>query len=214
MTDDVLNRLESVYGAKDRAALDREYAAWAEQYDRDVMALGYTPHSLVAGMAARYLAPGEGPLLDCGAGTGLVAVLLRAFGLRDLVALDMSEAMLSVARSRGVYRACVQGVLGERLPFDDASFVAVVGAGTFTAGHAPGDSFHEMTRVLRPGGVLVVGLRGDGDHAARYLDCLTALTEAGKLAHLADSDPCPAFLLSPEEAHVLTVVKVYRRTGD
>ncbi len=214
MSDDVLNRLEKVYGAKDRAALEQEYAAWAKRYDGDVMALGYTPHALVAGMAARYLPAGEGPLLDCGAGTGLVAVLLHAFGLRDLVALDMSEAMLAVAKSRGVYRDCVQGVLGERLPFDDASFAAVVGAGTFTAGHAPGDSFHEMTRVLRPGGVMVVGLRGDGDHAKRYLDCLTVLTEAGKLTHLADSTPCPAFLLSAEEADVLTVVKVFRRTGD
>lgn len=209
--EDFSERLAKAYGAKDQPSLNAAYDDWALHYDRDVMSMGYTPHALVAGMAARYLPAGSRPILDVGAGTGLVGYLMKAFGFDDLTAFDMNAEMLKVAGSRGCYRETRQGLLGEPLPFPDGHFAAFVSAGTFTAGHAPADCFEELARIVKPGGFFVLTLRGDDGSAEAYLDALAALEQAGAVSPLAESVPVRAFLLDPDEAHIMSVVKVFRR---
>jgi len=211
MSDDFSERLAKAYGAKDQPELNAAYDDWALHYDRDVMSMGYTPHALVAGMAARHLPAGEGPILDVGAGTGLVGSLMQAFGFGELTAFDMNAEMLKVAAARGCYRETRQGLLGEPLPFPDGRFAAFVSAGTFTAGHAPADCFEELARVVRPGGSFLLTLRADDGSAEAYLASLGALERAGAIAPQGESLPIRAFLLDPQEAHILSVVKVYRR---
>lgn len=206
-------RLAAVYAAGGRAELERQYKTWAAHYDADVFALGYTVPGMVAAMTARHL-PGEAaPLLDCGAGTGLLGVLLTGLGYRGLTAIDMSREMLELAAARGVYDFCQRMVLGERLDFPDATFAAVAAAGVFTAGHAPAESFTELCRVTRPGGLVIFGARADGDHGAAYGKQQAALEEAGAWKLEAESEAYPAFLVAPEEAHVRNRVFVYRVAG-
>ena len=68
-------------------------------------------------LLARHLPRGAAPLLDAGAGTGLIGEWLGIMGYPDVEALDISEGMLAVARAKGVYRALHVGVLGGALPF-------------------------------------------------------------------------------------------------
>lgn len=90
--------------------------------------------------------------LDVATGPGYVAAAAAAAARgAGVVGIDLAEGMLELARQR------VGGVEflradAEELPFDDASFDAVVGG--FVINHLPGPqrALAEATRVLVPGG--------------------------------------------------------------
>lgn len=98
---------------------------------------------------------------DLGCGTGQVSDMLAPF-VREVVAIDESEAMLAAARSRLARRPNVTLRTGaiEALPLEDGSLDAVV---LFLVLHHvtdPGSGIHEVARVLKPGGrMLIVDLR-------------------------------------------------------
>ena len=141
--------LARVYGASDNEVLERAYDEWAGEYDGDVGALGYLNPAVVAGMVGRHLAADAGEILDAGAGTGIIGEVLAAVGYGPLVAIDLSEGMLEIARAKGAYAECRRMVLGERLDFADDRFAAVTASGVFTVGHAPSDAYDELARVTR-----------------------------------------------------------------
>ena len=147
-----------MFSAGSREHLISAYAGWAERYDEDTQGLDLRGPEIVAAMTARHLHDRASPILDAGAGTGRVGELLAILGYSHLVALDLSDAMLAKARERSVYRELHQCALGDPLTFADGTFVAVVAAGVFTAGHAPPGSFDELLRVTRPGGSLIFTL--------------------------------------------------------
>jgi SAM-dependent methyltransferase len=204
-----LKRLENVYAAGDRRALDASYELWANDYDRDVMAMGYASPAVVAAMAAKHVAS-DASLLDAGCGTGLLALLLRALGYRQITGIDMNETMLAIARARGLYADCHVMVLGERLDFADARFAAAVASGVFTAGHAPPEAFAELRRIVAAGGMIVLGLRADGEVGAAYREACDRAEALGAWRLIEASQVFQAFPLSREEAHVTNVVRVYR----
>lgn len=211
MSDSSLEHLEKVYSAGNLDELREGYTAWAEQYDRDVMTMGYQTPGLVAGMTARHVERTETPILDCGAGTGLVGLLLAGLGYRDLAAMDMSEDMLSVAQARGCYSDVRTGVLGEPLDYPDDHFAAIVAGGVFTLGHAPANAYEEIARILRPGGHFIVSERVDNDANADYRASREALEEQGTWRAVDRSEVICPFPLEPAEADVRQQVLVYRK---
>lgn len=154
--------LDRVYGAKDIESLRRAYDEWAEDYDVDLVdALGWDAPVQAAAHLARHIDVRDAPILDVGAGTGLVGEALASHGFEHIEALDLSTKMLETCRAKGVYRGFHQAQLGLELPLEDAQFAAVVAVGVLTEGHAKPDCFDELTRVVRPGGRIVFALRPD-----------------------------------------------------
>jgi len=202
--------LEKVYSARDLDELAAGYSEWARQYDRDVMVMGYQLPGIVAGLVGRHVPRTESPILDCGAGTGLVGMLLRALGYSGMTAIDMSEAMLGLAHERGCYERIQRAVLGRPLELPDDHFATIVAVGVFTAGHAPAEAYDELARVLRPGGVFIVSERVDGDANAAYRARREALEAEGRWALVEASERFQAFPLEAAEAHVVDQVLVYR----
>ena len=147
--------LHRAYTARTVAELRECYDQWAIDYETHMSNVGYAHPAMVAAMLARHHPPGDQPILDAGAGTGIMAELLTALGHTRLVGVDASARMLEVAAARGRYRELHQGVLGEALDFEDDQFAAVIATGVFTQGHAPLDAFDELIRVTRSGGLLV-----------------------------------------------------------
>ena len=86
-----------------------------------------------------------GRLLDLGAGTGAANEI---FGSRKIVALDPAPEMLAF---NGASQRVVS--VGERLPFEDASFDAVFSAYVFRNLDSVDQTMEEIARVLRPGGM-------------------------------------------------------------
>lgn len=206
------DRIGRVYAAGgDPSTLAAEYDAWAEGYESDLASLGYRYPIAVAGMAGRHLPADAEPILDAGAGTGLIGEALALLGYRRLVALDLSAGMLRVAAAKGVYEATRVGVLGERLDLPDGGFGAMVCAGTLTSGHAPPDCLDDLLRVVRRGGLLLFTISGDG-LAAGFGDKLAALAAAGRWTRVAATGPFRAMPGGAAEAMVMGQVFVYRRT--
>jgi SAM-dependent methyltransferase len=124
-------------------------AEWYEEF-RPVLS-----HEEAAALA-RLLGPGEGRCLDLGCGTGLPTAAVAQLGW-SVVGVDVSEDLLDVARARGVE---VLQAPADGLPFDDASFDAVVSVWTHTDVDDFPAAVAEAARVLRPGGPFVY----DGGH--------------------------------------------------
>jgi SAM-dependent methyltransferase len=110
-------------------------------------------------MVRRYLPP-PGPLLDLGCGAGRAGLALASYGY-TVTGIDVSRPMLHAGReiSAGA-RLCAANL--RRLPFFDRSFSgAVMFFGALQ--HLPGrdirqETLAEISRVIGPGGRLVVGL--------------------------------------------------------
>jgi demethylmenaquinone methyltransferase/2-methoxy-6-polyprenyl-1,4-benzoquinol methylase len=86
-----------------------------------------------------------GRVLDLGAGTGAANSILEP---REIVALDPAPEMISLNGAVGRVVA-----VGERLPFEDASFDAVFSAYVFRNLDSVDDTMAEVARVLKPGGM-------------------------------------------------------------
>ena len=154
-------RLQSAYAAKDGQEAAELYDSWAEDYERRVSSWGYITPAVVAWFFGRYVTPEDGTVLDAGAGTGLMGLVLAPLGYRDLIGIDVSRDMLEYAREKGVYRDLRQMELGGRLDLPSDAFAVVVAAGVFAAGHAPPESFEDLIRVTKPGGYVIFSVRTD-----------------------------------------------------
>ncbi len=154
-------RLQSAYAAKDGQEAAELYDSWAEDYERRVSSWGYITPAVAAWFLGRYVAPEDGTVLDAGAGTGLMGLVLAPLGYRDLIGIDVSGDMLEYAREKGVYRELRHMELGGRLDLPSDAFAAVVAAGVFAAGHAPPESFEDLIRVTKRGGYVIFSVRTD-----------------------------------------------------
>ena len=142
-------------GSETKPTIARSYDAQAAGYDRRWAS--YTARSTELTLdALPGLAPGA-RVLDVGCGTG---PLLGALRDRDaelaLTGVDVSEAMLAQASARLGAQAALCRAPAERLPFDDASFDAVVTASALHHWPEPERGLAEIARVLTAGGGLVV----------------------------------------------------------
>jgi predicted TPR repeat methyltransferase len=180
--------LDAVYGARDPAEIARTYDAWAETYEAEMASVGYRHPAVCLALVARHLPRGAGPVLDAGAGTGLVGEWLAIIGYSEAEALDISEGMLRVAGGKGVYARLHQAALGGPLPFADGHFAGVVSAGVFTTGHVGAVALDELLRITRPGGVRVLTVK-DAVRTGGFAARLAELEAAGRVRLLEETPP-------------------------
>lgn len=98
--------------------------------------------------------PADGEVLDIGCGEGRFCRLMQARGLRTL-GLDPTADLLAHAQQADPQGAYVQG-RAEALPFEDARFDAVVSYLSLIDIEDFRTALQEASRVLRPGGRLVI----------------------------------------------------------
>ena len=153
-------RLQSVYSARDNRELESTYDEWADEYEDDMLSLGYVVPAVAAGFVGRHV-PLGGTVLDAGAGTGMFGSILRVLGYEELVVIDISERMLDKAGQKDAYHALHRMVMGEPLGFDGGSFSAAVCVGVFTTNHAPPAALDELVRVVEPDGWVIFGVRDE-----------------------------------------------------
>jgi ubiquinone/menaquinone biosynthesis C-methylase UbiE len=137
-----------------RAHFDR----WSETYEND-SAAHWLREIQTQALAALALTPDD-VLLDVGCGTG-AAVRDAAPTVTRAVGFDLSPGMVAQAteRARDAGLANVEfhtGDVSGRLPFEDGAFTAVVCTTAFHHFPMPLNTIAEMSRVLAPGGRLVI----------------------------------------------------------
>lgn len=157
-SDERTRALHEVYASDSPERTAAIYDGWAEDYEEHMSSAGYRHPAMVAAMLTRHQPPGDAPLLDAGAGTGVMGEILTALGYPNIHGFDASEGMLARAAAKNIYRDLRSGLLGHPLDYADDSFAACVASGVFTQGHAPLDGLDEIVRAVRPGGHIVFSI--------------------------------------------------------
>lgn len=173
-------RVQWIYASKDNKELSERYDLWAKQYDADLNEeFGWLGPQRAVDVFSLYV-PKEARILDAGAGTGLVGMLLSRQGYGNLVAMDLSQGMLDEARKKNAYREFDRMVMGEPLDYPTGSFDAIISVGVLTVGHAPASSLDELIRITKPGGYIVFSLRPDVYRDSGFKEKQAALEAEGK----------------------------------
>jgi ubiquinone/menaquinone biosynthesis C-methylase UbiE len=200
--------MASVFAAANAEELSKRYAAWAETYDAENAAAGFRMPQLCSAFFARHVAVNAQPILDAGCGTGAAGDCLHVLGYKNLMGVDLSQAMLAHAERTGVYAALRRMVLGEPLDFPDHSFAAAIISGVFTEGHAPPASFDELIRVCRPGAQLVFNVRQDVYENDGFREKQDALEREGRWRLQERSEPFRPFTI--KEPDIRATIFVYK----
>jgi SAM-dependent methyltransferase len=133
------------------------YADWAATYDNEFAAgMDYRLPQIVAMVLAERMP--QGPVLDVGAGTGLLAQAFPLRGAVEMHALDISPDMLAVAMGKGLYARAIEADLTRAVDIEDGVYGAVVSSGTFTHGHVGPEALDELLRVAKAGAAFVLAI--------------------------------------------------------
>ncbi len=205
MTTDKKDAVALVYNARTDEDLRKGYDGWADSYDADMDRRGYKLPGLVTALLARHVPLDSGPILDGGAGTGLLGEWLALAGYTDLAALDLSQGMLDVAESRGVYDSLTCTALGDRLDYPLDHFRAVASAGSFGVHHAPASAFESLIDITQPGGHLILTVRHIGMEDGNFPQEIVRLESQGRWKTLETHGPFFAFRDEPDSLYMTWV---------
>ncbi len=137
------------------------FDGFAEQYDKWFnTGLGRQVLNYEKELVLELAAPKLGDkVLDVGVGTGIFALELMKSKV-DITGIDVSEKMLSIARSKGVPNVALGDAAS--LDFPDESFDLVISITALEFIKDYEKAISEMVRVCKKGGRVVVGTLGSG----------------------------------------------------
>ena len=159
------------------------YAAWAENYDTDLIdAYGYmAPSDAVAGLMTLGL-PADARILDAGCGTGQAGALMAAAGFNNLVGADLSPEMRAVAARLGVYKSLyhldMTADYAPQIADYDAPYDAVICVGVFGYGPPHVGDLPRIMDAARPGAPVLVTVNGKGWERMGWDDSLIPVLDA------------------------------------
>ena len=149
-----LNDAYSVKTPEDNIKL---YKVWASSYDDDFAKKNdYRSPVLISNYYDKYSNKNDVPVLDVGAGTGLISEVMNKKNTIDIDAIDISPEMLESAKSKNCYNKLLEADLTKNLDIDNNYYGAIVSAGTFTHGHIGPNALDELLRVTKPSGLFVI----------------------------------------------------------
>mgnify|MGYP001195142988 FL=1 len=149
-----LNDAYSVKTPEDNIKL---YKVWASSYDDDFAKKNdYRSPVLISNYYDKYSNKNDVPVLDVGAGTGLIAEVMNKNDTIEIDAIDISPEMLESAKSKNCYNKLIEADLTKNLDIHNNYYGAIVSAGTFTHGHIGPNALDELLRVTKPSGLFVI----------------------------------------------------------
>ncbi|XP_013411336.1 methyltransferase-like protein 27 [Lingula anatina] len=154
----------------DSEGVEKVYAKWAEEYDKDMVTLNYTQPSVCAAELEKCLKNNKDALiLEAACGTGLGGIELTKRGFHNLHAFDMCSKMLEKAKQKNIYKKVMCMRLGpEGLDIPDDTYDAVMMTGAVGNAHIDGSCLGEFIRIVKPGGYVVMDTIGKYLHGSEY----------------------------------------------
>lgn len=135
--------------------------------------------------------PKTAKILDAGCGTGLTGQAQHQAGFHNLHGFDISAEMLAIASAKNIYHELKQGNLAEPLPYETASFDAVVCLAVFTHIVDANAVLREFHRIVKPGGTIIFSQRKDLFETREMRTLLDGLELEGFLKKVHQSDWLP-----------------------
>lgn len=177
MPDYDLDTAYEINGPDDAREL---YGNWAETYDDHFGAgWGYVAPREIARIFLSEMGQGNQPVLDAGAGTGLLAEHLHGL---EIDAIDITPEMLARAKAKGLYRHRMLGDLTKPLDLADNAYGGVISCGTFTHGHVGPECLPELLRVTWPGALFCCGTIPAVLDGAGFGSALAKLVAEGRIS--------------------------------
>jgi ubiquinone/menaquinone biosynthesis C-methylase UbiE len=150
---------DDAYSLKTPEDSKKLYKKWAQTYDDDfALSSNYLSPKKISSFFNKHSRNTDTPILDVGAGTGLVGELLYKTGNKKIIGIDISSEMLEQAKLKGCYSSLIEADITKKIPLKNNSIGAVVSAGTFTHGHVGADALDELLRITKPGGLFVLSV--------------------------------------------------------
>ena len=150
---------DDAYSLKNPEDSIKLYKKWAQTYDEDLaLYSNYLSPIKISNFFNKNARNTDTPILDVGAGTGLVGEFLYRTGNKKIIGIDISSEMLEQAKLKGCYSSLMEADVTKKIPLKNNSIGAVVSAGTFTHWHVGPDSFDELLRITKPGGLFVLSI--------------------------------------------------------
>jgi predicted TPR repeat methyltransferase len=156
-----LHTLASVSGQNVPARASDAYVrkvfdSFAASFEAKLAQLDYRAPQLVAAALLSSGTPREKKfdVLDAGCGTGLCGLILKPYA-RSLAGVDLSQAMLDLARAKNVYDELVSGELTAFFDGRPNAFDLIVSADTLVYFGALEGMVEAAFRAVRPGGYLI-----------------------------------------------------------
>lgn len=202
--------LEGAYALETPEDSIKFYREWASTYDSGfAQETGYVYAANVAAALREELGSQTPVVLDIGAGTGLVAQELPGLTVDGL---DISQEMLNVAGSKGLYRNRICADLTDQLDIADASYGAFTSAGTFTHGHVGPVCLPELMRIAQPGALFVLGINAAVFDQAGFGSAFANLVANGQITPIRFRQV--VCFAKPDHAHGDTkiLLAVFRRS--
>jgi ubiquinone/menaquinone biosynthesis C-methylase UbiE len=183
----------------------KEYARIAEEYDTKWSF--YIEATTRETMRRLRLLPTD-RLLDVGCGTGaMLHHLSTTHPVAQLSGVDPVPQMLAIARRRLPQSVELREGWAEHLPFPAEQFDVVVSCSMFHYVQKPIAALHEMRRVLRPGGQLVITDWCDDYWACRVCDLYLRLFSR---AHVKTYGERECVQLLKEAGYAVTEIDRYK----
>ncbi|XP_063435148.1 uncharacterized protein LOC134716221 isoform X1 [Mytilus trossulus] len=169
-------------GSHSTEDLLKYYNNWAQtgKYDEHLSVdNGYKGPHIAAQAAAEVFEPNRRPtvqILDVAAGTGKVSQELRQLGFTNIDALDPSGSMLAQARKKNLYNNYICDFLSEyTMPARNGFYDCITTSGGFGLGHIPADALHDLIRLTKKGGYIIIAMREEYIYMSCYNDILEPL---------------------------------------
>ncbi len=149
--------VDAAYALRSPEDVLRLYRDWAATYD--TVWAAEMQFALPVHVAEAFLAAGgTGPVLDVGAGTGLLGQALRDRGFAGrLDGIDLTPEMLERARAKGIYDDLVTADVTRPLPVA-GPYAGFVSSGVFTHGHVGPEALDRLMTVAAPGAVFLLAI--------------------------------------------------------
>jgi SAM-dependent methyltransferase len=190
------------------------YRDWAASYDS-----GFAQemqYLLPAHVAAAFLGTrAAGPVLDVGAGTGLLAERLRDMGFKDEIdAVDFSPEMLRVADEKRLYAGLFRADITRPLALP-RRYGGIVSSGTFTAGHVGPEALPHLLDAGQPGAQYALSINRRVFGGAGFDRALEGLEASGQIAGLqlieVEIYGAAAARLDPEHGRDRGMIALFRK---
>lgn len=195
--------LGEVYAAASSQQVAAIYDRWSATYDDYMETIGYRHPAICVSLLARHVPPGDGPVLDAGAGTGLIGEMMRLIGYDHIDGIDISAGMLEQARDKNLYSGLHQADMTKPLDLPRDHYRGIISCGVFTTGHVGGDGLLPLIEVCRPGGHIVTTVKTGGLWEDDVGPALTRLESEGRVRRL---DMTPPYSSMPGEVGTIPSV--------